>query len=98
MSRRAFAAPALTTNSTPASGLTYNGGKISGDWSETTYDASGAVNGSAVGNTVQGVINGDKFSGPMSINVSGSSHTINIVQLDRKSGTYRQATSVSLHR
>jgi hypothetical protein len=34
----------------------------------------------------------------MSINVSGSSHTINIVQLDPKSGSYRQAASVALHR
>jgi hypothetical protein len=34
----------------------------------------------------------------MSINISGSSHTINIVQLDHKSGAYRQAASVSLHR
>jgi len=60
---------------------------------ESTYDASGTVSGSAVGNTVHAVINGDKFSGRMSINVSGSSHTINIVQLDPKSGTYRQASA-----
>jgi hypothetical protein len=44
------------------------------------------------------VISGDKFSGRMSINVSGSRHTINIVQLDPKSGTYRPAASVALHR
>jgi hypothetical protein len=81
-----------------SSKLTYSGGKISGSWSETTYDASGTVNGSASGNTVHAVISGDKFSGRMSINVSGSKHTINIVQLDPKSGTYRQAASVALHR
>ena len=81
-----------------SSKLTYSGGKISGAWSEITYDASGTVSGSAVGNTVHAVINGDKFSGRMSIYVSGSGHTINIVQLDRKSGTYRQAATVSLHR
>jgi hypothetical protein len=46
-----------------SSKLTYSGGKISGAWSETTYDASGTVSGSAVGNTVHAVINGDKFSG-----------------------------------
>jgi hypothetical protein len=50
------------------------------------------VSGSAVGNTVHAVISGDKFSG------SGSRHTINIVQLDPKSGTYRPAASVALHR
>jgi hypothetical protein len=48
------------------------------------------VSGSAVGNTVHAVISGDKFSG------SGSRHTINIVQ--PKSGTYRPAASVALHR
>jgi hypothetical protein len=81
-----------------SSKLTYSGGKINGSWSETTYDASGSVSGTASGNTVHAVISGDKFSGRMSINVSGSSHTINIVQLDHKSGAYRQAASVSLHR
>ena len=81
-----------------ASKLNYSGGKISGSWSETTYDASGSVSGTATGNTVHARISGDKFSGRMSINVSGSRHTINIVQLDKKSGSYRQAASVSLHR
>ena len=81
-----------------SSRLTYSGGKISGSWSETTYDASGSVSGSASGNTVHAVISGDKFSGRMSINVSGSSHTINIVQFNTKSGIYRLATSLTLER
>jgi hypothetical protein len=81
-----------------SSKLNYAGGKISGSWSETTYDASGTVAGTATGNTVHARISGDKFSGRMSINVSGSRHTINIVQLDKASGSYRQAASVSLHR
>jgi len=82
----------------PSSKLNYAGGKISGSWSETTYDASGSVSGRAAGNTVHAIINGAKFSGRMSINVSGSSHSINIVQLDPKTGAYHQAASVSLHR
>jgi hypothetical protein len=45
------------------------------------------VSGSAVGNTVYAV--------SMSINVAGSSQTINIVQLDPKSGSYRPAASVA---
>ncbi len=81
-----------------ASKLTYSGGKISGSWSETNYDASGSVSGTAVGNTVHAVISGSKFTGRMSINVSGSSHSINIVQLDPKTGSYRPAANVSLHR
>lgn len=82
-----------------ASKLTYNAGKISGSWNENTYDAAGGVTGTASGNTVNALINGDKFSGRMSINISGSSgHSINIVQLDRKSGAYRPVANVSLRR
>lgn len=76
----------------------YNGGKISGSWHETVYDASGNVSGTAAGDTVHARISGDKFSGRMSIVVSDDSHTINIVQLDSKTGTYRHAASVALKR
>jgi hypothetical protein len=74
------------------------GGKITGSWLETTFDASGSINGSAIGHLVHARISGDKFSGRMSINVSDSGHTINIVQLDNKSGAYHLAASFDLHR
>jgi hypothetical protein len=74
------------------------GYKISGSWLETTFDASGSINGSAIGHLVHARISGDKFSGRMSINVSDSGHTINIVQLDNKSGAYHLAASFDLHR
>jgi hypothetical protein len=74
------------------------GDKISGSWLETTFDASGSISGSAIGHLVHARISGDKFSGRMSINVSDSGHTINIVQLDNKSGAYRLAASFALHR
>lgn len=78
--------------------LTYKGGRISGSWSEALYAASGGVSGTASGNAIRAALNGQKFSGRMSINVSGSRHTINIVQLDKGSGAYRQVASISLHR
>ena len=78
--------------------LTYKGGKISGSWIESTYDANGGVSGSANGNTVHARISGDKFSGRMSINISGKGHSINIVQLDKGSGAYRPVANVSLRR
>ena len=81
-----------------SSKLTYSGGKISGSWSETTYDASGSVSGTATGNTIHARISGDKFSGRMSISVSGKGHTINIVQFDQGSGAYRPVANVSLRR
>jgi hypothetical protein len=76
----------------------YKGGKISGSWNEKTFDASGNISGSAIGDLVHARISGDKFSGRMSIKVSDSGHTINIVQLDNKSGAYHLAASFTLHR
>jgi hypothetical protein len=78
--------------------FTYSGGKISGSWNESTYSATGGVSGTAKGNTVHARIAGDKFSGRMSISVSGKGHTINIVQFDQGSGAYRPVANVSLRR
>ena len=82
-----------TIATTPKPSSNYKGGKISGSWLETTFDASGNVSGSAIGHLVHARISGDKFSGRMSINVSDAGHTINIVQLDNKSGAYHLAAS-----
>jgi hypothetical protein len=78
--------------------LTYKGGKIKGSWTESVYDASGGVTGTAKDNLIHAVIAGDKLRGRMSIKLSDAGHTINIVQFNEKSGTYRLATSLSLHR
>jgi hypothetical protein len=78
--------------------LTYKSGRISGSWSEAMYAASGGVTGTASGSSVRSRLSGDKFSGRMSIDVSGSRHTITIVQLDKGSGAYRPVASLSLHR
>jgi hypothetical protein len=78
--------------------LTNKDGKINGSWNESTYDANGSVTGTAKENTIHARITGDKFSGRMSINVSGAGHSINMLQLNPKSGTYRLAASLSLHR
>lgn len=78
--------------------LTYKNGKIKGSWTESTYDANGNVTGTAKNDTIHALISGDKFSGRMSIKIVKADHTINIVELDEKSGTYRLATSLTLHR
>lgn len=78
--------------------LTYKGGKIKGSWTESTYDANGGVTGTAKDSTVHALITGDKFSGRMSIKLSDAGHSINIVQFDEKSATYRLVTSLSLRR
>jgi hypothetical protein len=73
-------------------------GKIKGTWNESVYDASGSVTGTAKGNLIHALIAGDKFSGRMSIKLTDKGHTINVIKLNNKTGTYRLATSLSLHR
>ncbi len=80
------------------SDLTYGRGRIKGSWTEQTYDANGGVIGTANDKSIHARISGDKFSGRMSINISGSRHTINITQLDPRTGRYSQVASVSLRR
>ena len=78
--------------------LTCKAGKIKGSWTESTYAASGGATGTAKGNLIHVILTGDKFSGRMSINVSDAGHSINILKLDEKSGTYRLATSLTFRR
>jgi hypothetical protein len=77
--------------------LTYANGRISGSWTESNFDAAGDVDGVARGNTIHANITGNKFSGRMSISISGRSHTVNLTQLDRQ-GQLRPVAVVSLSR
>lgn len=76
----------------------YKAGKITGSWTEAIYDANGGINGTAKDNLVHARINGDRFSGRMSINVSGDGHQINIVQMDKNSSAYRSVANLALRR
>jgi len=76
----------------------YKDGKISGSWNESIYDTNGGVSGTAKGNLVHARISGDKFSGRMSINITGDGHYINIIQLDKGSGAYRSVANLALRR
>lgn len=80
------------------SSLIYHSGRIKGSWLETTYDASGGVTGSANSRMIHARITGDKFSGRMSIAISGRRHTINITELNRRTGRYTHVASVVLRR
>jgi hypothetical protein len=73
-------------------------GRVKGKWSEVIYDASGEVVGKAHDDAIRAVIRGDKFSGRMSLKVTDAGHTINMLQLNEDTGTYRLATSLTMHR
>jgi hypothetical protein len=78
--------------------MTDKDGKIRGSWNESTYDVNGGVTGTARDDTIHARISGDKFSSRMSIKISDTGHSINIVQLNEKSGTYRLVASLLFHR
>jgi hypothetical protein len=75
--------------------MTYNAGKVTGQWTESTFDRQGGLNGTAKGNVVHARISGDKFSGRMSINITDKGHTINILQLDKGAGLYRPVATIA---
>lgn len=78
--------------------LTNTDGKVKGSWNEVIYDASGEVSGKAHEDVIRAVIRGDKFSGRMSLKITETGHTINMLQLNEDTGTYRLVTSLSLKR
>ena len=78
--------------------LSDNGGKVKGKWNEVIYDASGEVVGKAHDDAIRAVIRGDKFSGRMSLKITDAGHTINMLQLNEDTATYRLATSLTMHR
>ncbi|HEU4476556.1 MAG TPA: hypothetical protein VFR71_07685 [Methyloceanibacter sp.] len=73
-------------------------GKVKGRWSEVIYDAGGAVTGNAKPDIIRAIIRGDKFSGRLSLKVTDGGHSINILQLNEKIGTYSLATSLQFSR
>jgi hypothetical protein len=78
--------------------LTDKDGKVKGNWNEAIYDASGGITGKAHDDIIRAVISGDKFSGRMSLKVSDAGLSLNMLQLNQDSGTYRLVTSLLLHR
>jgi hypothetical protein len=78
--------------------MTDKDGKITGSWLETTYDRTGGLNGTTTDKTIHARISGDKFSGRMSVNLTDKGHTINIMQLDKGSATYRPVAALAFSR
>jgi hypothetical protein len=55
-----------------------SGGAISGQWSETSFNAAGTVRGSVSGNRVQAHAVGSTFSANLSMTTGGSRQTVTI--------------------
>ena len=77
-----------------SSDVTNRNGRISGQWTETSRNASGTVTGRASGERVQAHARGDAFSAELSLTTRGNRQSVAI----RPQGTEVQQVSLALNR
>ena len=76
------------------SDVTSRNGRISGQWAETSRNASGTITGRASGEHVQAQARGDSFSAELSLTTRGNRQSVAI----RPQGTEIQQVSLALSR
>lgn len=74
------------------SNLQSQGGRITGNWEERTFNASGDVTGSATGNDIRLQVVGGGFSASMAVTTTGSSQSVSI----STTGNQLQGVSIKL--
>ena len=77
-----------------SSNVTSRNGRISGQWTEASRNASGTVSGRASGERVQAHARGDTFSADLSLTTHGNRQSVAI----RPQGTEVQQVSLALSR
>jgi hypothetical protein len=77
-----------------ASQVQYSGGAISGEWTEASRNASGTIEGRAIGDRVEAAARGQSFSANLSLTTRGNRQTVSI----RPAGTDVRDVSLSLER
>lgn len=76
------------------SNVEYQGGTISGTWSETSRNVSGNVSGRAGSGHIQARVEGNGFSASLAVTTSGHSQSVTI----RPQGTDVTGVSISLRK
>jgi hypothetical protein len=76
------------------SAVVYQGGRISGTWSEASRNASGTVSGRATADHVEAAASGQSFSANLSLTTRGNRQTVSI----RAPGTDISGVSLALSR
>ena len=76
------------------SDVTYEGGRISGTWSESTRKASGDITGTASPSTIQATATGQSFSASLALATKGNRQTVTI----RSQGSDFAGVSLALNR
>lgn len=61
-----------------ASDVAYNGGAISGRWSETSRNANGTLSGQASGDRIEAQARSDLFSASLSVTTRGNKQSVSI--------------------
>jgi hypothetical protein len=77
-----------------ASQVQYQDGAISGAWTEASRNASGSIEGRAVGDRVEAAARGQSFSAALSLTTRGNRQSVTI----RPEGTEVRDVSLSLER
>ncbi|NPU13567.1 MULTISPECIES: hypothetical protein [Bradyrhizobium] len=77
-----------------SSDVAYRGGEISGQWSEASHNASGTIEGRAVGNRIEAQARGQTFSAGLALTTSGKRQTVSI----RPAGTDIRGVDLELAR
>ncbi|XUM20542.1 hypothetical protein ACRAVF_23825 [Bradyrhizobium oligotrophicum S58] len=77
-----------------SSDVAYRGGEISGQWSESSHNASGTIEGRAVGNRIEAQARGQTFSAGLSLTTQGRRQTVSI----RPAGTDIRGVDLELAR
>lgn len=61
-----------------SSDVAYRGGEISGQWSESSHNASGSIEGRASGDRIEAQARGQTFSAGLSLTTHGNRQTVSI--------------------
>jgi len=78
-----------------ASDVAYNGGEISGRWSETSRNASGTLSGQASGDRIEALARSDLFSANLSVTTRGNKQS---VAIRPQPGTEVQDVTITMQR
>jgi hypothetical protein len=76
------------------SDVVYQGGRITGSWSEASHNVHGAITGHANGDRIEAAVNGQSFAGNLSLTTHGNQQTISI----RAKGTDIAGVTLALNR
>ena len=78
-----------------ASDVAYNGGAISGQWTETSRNASGTITGQASGDRIEAQARSDLFSASLSVTTRGNKQS---VAIRPQNGVQVSEVSITLER